>query len=150
MWRQASPTLAAVSLDLPEYDASVIHHSRIPASDVRRVSDELLEMTRAQRAALAVIGRDRPGIIAEVTGVVADLGGNLEDSSMTLLRGHFTWTLIADLAANPTELADRLAHLSADDLVVSVLPVGPEEGAADRAGYLLSVHGADRPASWPR
>ncbi len=95
--------------------------------------------------AVTVIGRDRPGIIAEVTGAVAALGGNLEDSSMTLLRGHFTWTLIADLTAAPTELADRLAHLSADDLVVSVLPVGPEEGAAGRAGYVLSVHGADRP-----
>ncbi len=95
--------------------------------------------------AVTVIGRDRPGIIAEVTAVVADLGGNLEDSSMTLLRGHFSWTLIADLSVPPTELAGRLVHLSADDLVVSVLPVGPEEGAADRAGYLLSVHGADRP-----
>ncbi len=47
--------------------------------------------------AVTVIGRDRPGIIAEVTGVMAGLGGNLEDSSMTLLRGHFTWTLIVDI-----------------------------------------------------
>ncbi|MGB7982338.1 MAG: ACT domain-containing protein [Candidatus Nanopelagicales bacterium] len=95
--------------------------------------------------AVTVIGRDRPGIIAEVTGVVADLGGNLEDSSMTLLRGHFAWTLIADLAVDPTDLAGRLAHLSADDLVVSVLPVGTDEGSTDRAGYVLSVHGADQP-----
>ena len=39
--------------------------------------------------AITVVGHDRPGIIAEVTGALADLGGNLEDSSMTLLRGHF-------------------------------------------------------------
>jgi glycine cleavage system transcriptional repressor len=95
--------------------------------------------------AVTVIGRDRPGIIAEVTGVLADLGGNLEDSSMTLLRGHFAWTLIVDIAVTDAELAARLAHLGSDGLVVSVLPVGPEEAATGESGYVLSVHGADRP-----
>jgi glycine cleavage system transcriptional repressor len=61
--------------------------------------------------AVTVIGRDRPGIIAEVTGVLAGLGGNLEDSSMTLLRGHFAWTLIVDIDVSADELAARLAHL---------------------------------------
>jgi glycine cleavage system transcriptional repressor len=95
--------------------------------------------------AVTVIGRDRPGIIAEVTGVLAELGGNLEDSSMTLLRGHFAWTLIVDIDSTSEELAARLAHLGADGLVVSVLPVGPEEPTSGAAGYVLSVHGADRP-----
>ena len=96
--------------------------------------------------AVTVIGRDRPGIIAEVTGVVADLGGNLEDSSMTLLRGHFAWMLIADLDVPAEQLAARLEHLRADGLVVSVLPVGAEEPQpGDHRSYVLSVHGADRP-----
>jgi glycine cleavage system transcriptional repressor len=96
--------------------------------------------------AVTVIGHDRPGIIAEVTGVVADLGGNLEDSSMTLLRGHFAWMLVADVEAPAEELSARLAHLAADNLTVSVLPVGDDEPVSDDAGsYVLSVHGADRP-----
>lgn len=96
--------------------------------------------------AVTVIGRDRPGIIAEVTGVVAELGGNLEDSSMTLLRGHFSWTLVADVAAAADELAARLAHLHDDGLVVTVLPVADDAPYGDQSGsYLLSVHGADRP-----
>jgi glycine cleavage system transcriptional repressor len=95
--------------------------------------------------AVTVIGRDRPGIIAEVTRVVADLGGNLEDSSMTLLRGHFAWMLVADLDVVADDLAARLAHLREDDLVVSVLPVGDDEPYGSEAGYVLSVHGADRP-----
>ena len=44
--------------------------------------------------AVTVIGHDRPGIIADVTGRLADLGINLEDSTMTLLRGHFAMTLV--------------------------------------------------------
>ena len=44
--------------------------------------------------AITVVGRDRPGIIAEATSRLAALGLNLEDSSMTLLRGHFAMTLI--------------------------------------------------------
>jgi glycine cleavage system transcriptional repressor len=96
--------------------------------------------------AVTVIGRDRPGIIAEVTGVVADLGGNLEDSSMTLLRGHFAWMLIADVEVPADALAARLAHLHADGLVVTVVPVGPDEPfGGDSGAYVLSVHGADRP-----
>jgi glycine cleavage system transcriptional repressor len=95
--------------------------------------------------AVTVIGRDRPGIIADVTAVVADLGGNLEDSSMTLLRGHFAWMLVADLDATPAELAARLAHLEADGLTVSVLPVADDEPYGSEAAYVLSVHGADRP-----
>ena len=95
--------------------------------------------------AVTVIGRDRPGIIAEVTGVLAELGGNLEDSSMTLLRGHFTWTLIVEIDTSADQLQARLAPLAADELVVSVLPVGPEEVHGGQPGYVLSVHGADRP-----
>jgi glycine cleavage system transcriptional repressor len=95
--------------------------------------------------AVTVIGRDRPGIIAEVTTVVAELGGNLEDSSMTLLRGHFTWILVADVDVTPDALAARLAHLHDDGLVVAVLPVAEDRPYGGDAGYLLTVHGADRP-----
>lgn len=95
--------------------------------------------------AVTVIGRDRPGIIAEVTRVVAELGGNLEDSSMTLLRGHFAWMLIADVDTDAEVLAARLDHLTADGLTVSVMPVGSEVSQESVGGYLLSVHGADRP-----
>ncbi len=96
--------------------------------------------------AVTVLGHDRPGIIADVTGVLADLGGNLEDSSMTLLRGHFAWTLVVSLDTDPATVAARLQHLTAEGLVVSVLPVpDPEDVAGHGSAWLLSVHGADRP-----
>ena len=94
--------------------------------------------------AVTVVGHDRPGIVAEVAGAVADVGGNLEDSSMTLLRGHFAMTLIANVD-EAADLSPRLAHLEADDLSVSVLPVPEVEPVRSSNLQILSLHGSDRP-----
>src|SRR2546423_4648007 len=51
--------------------------------------------------ALSAIGRDRPGIVAALTGVLLDHGLNIEDSQATILRGHFSIVLIV---ATPDEL----------------------------------------------
>jgi glycine cleavage system transcriptional repressor len=97
--------------------------------------------------AITVLGHDRPGIIAQATGLLADLGMNLEDSTMTLLRGHFAMTLISAGGASVAEVEAALAPLTADgDLTVSVREV-PEEHPAAGAGssWVLTVHGGDRP-----
>ena len=96
--------------------------------------------------ALTVVGRDRPGIIAETTSVLAELGLNIEDSSMTLLRGHFAMTLVTAGPASASAVESALAGLVADgSLAVSVREVVAEDGAAAGSPYLLSVHGGDRP-----
>src|SRR2546423_12101 len=48
---------------------------------------------RSDHYALALIGADRTGIVATVTGALAALGCNLEDVSTSLLRGHFAMVL---------------------------------------------------------
>ncbi|NHC14448.1 glycine cleavage system protein R [Motilibacter deserti] len=97
--------------------------------------------------AVTVLGTDRPGIVAEVTGYLSRLGGNLEDSTMTLLRGHFAMVLVVSTERALSDVEAALAPVSADgSLDVSVRPV-PEAGVAAVSGapYLLSVHGGDRP-----
>lgn len=100
-----------------------------------------------QQLAITVLGHDRPGIIAETTGILADLGLNLEDSTMTLLRGHFAMTLITGgPGATAADVEERLAPLTADgSLSVSVREVPEEPEAGRGTAYLLSVHGGDRP-----
>lgn len=56
-------TVAALVLDLPRYDAARIHHSRIDAAAIRAVSDRLLTMTHAERAALPVLHPGRVDVI---------------------------------------------------------------------------------------
>ncbi|MFY1634648.1 glycine cleavage system protein R [Solwaraspora sp. WMMB335] len=95
--------------------------------------------------AITVIGRDRPGIVADVAEALAGLGANLTDSTMTRLRGHFAMTLVC-AGPGAEEVAVALHPLTADDqLLATVRPV-PAESHRPTAGepYLLSVHGADR------
>lgn len=43
---------------------------------------------------LSAMGKDRPGIVADVSEVIYECGGNIEDSSMSLLRNHFALLLL--------------------------------------------------------
>jgi glycine cleavage system transcriptional repressor len=43
---------------------------------------------------LSAIGKDRPGIVADVSEVIFECGGNIEDSSMSLLRNNFALLLL--------------------------------------------------------
>jgi glycine cleavage system transcriptional repressor len=100
--------------------------------------------------AVTAVGADRPGIVAGVTGAFVDLGCNLEDSSMTILRGQFAMMLVVDAPAGvgAGELEAALAApAQALDLVVTVRPAtDPAAGQSAGAGsWTVSVYGADHP-----
>lgn len=96
--------------------------------------------------AITVLGHDRPGIIAETTAALADLGLNIEDTTMTLLRGHFSMMLITGGPASAAEVEEALGFLTADGaLSVAVRELPEEHAATTGTSYLLSVHGGDRP-----
>ena len=57
-------TVAAIALGLQEYDPHAIHGSRVRADTVRSISDRLLGMDRATRAAIAVMHPGRVDVIA--------------------------------------------------------------------------------------
>lgn len=95
--------------------------------------------------AITVIGPDRPGIVADVAEVLARLGANLTDSTMTRLRGHFAMTLICNGPA-ATEVEAALEPLNdGGQLLATVRQVRRDaETAFSGEPYLMSVHGADR------
>lgn len=57
-------TVAAMAMDLPEYDARVLHGAVVSADDVAGVTSRLLAMTRAERARLPFMHPGRVDIIA--------------------------------------------------------------------------------------
>lgn len=93
---------------------------------------------------MTVVSRDRPGLIADIAEVLVGVGADVQSSAMSLLEGHFAWTLVVDADATPGQLQELLLPVCPHGVTISEL--GPEVSeappAADR--LLVSVHGADR------
>jgi glycine cleavage system transcriptional repressor len=99
--------------------------------------------------AVTAVGVDRPGIVAAVTGVLLRHGGNLEDTAMTRLGGHFAMVLVVevpgdeDALALEAALADETASIG---LTVTVRPIAEVASGTDEGSpWAVTVHGADRP-----
>lgn len=68
----------------------------------------------SNRAIITVLGSDRPGIVAAVTGALAQREANILDISQTILQGIFTMTMLVELgeSADFSELKVTLDALS--------------------------------------
>src|SRR5207245_2576224 len=76
--------------------------------------------------AVWALGADRPGIVAAVTGGLFQLGGNLLDTSMTILSGHFAMMLLVETpeGIDEAQIEQALAApAAAFDLVVAARAV---------------------------
>jgi glycine cleavage system transcriptional repressor len=99
--------------------------------------------------AVTAIGRDRPGIVAGISGALLELEGNLEDSQMSILGGHFAVTLIVSVPPpiDRERLQGRLEVVGAE-LGLEAIAVNAIEdlGArAPRPSHVITVYGADHP-----
>ena len=97
--------------------------------------------------AVTAVGPDRPGIVAAVTGVLLEHGGNLEDTAMTRLGGHFAMVLVVEVTEGAGALETALAKATESlELTVTVRSITDVSATADEGTpYVVSVHGADRP-----
>ena len=74
------------------------------------------------RAIITVLGSDRSGIVAAVTGVLAEHNANILDISQTILQGIFTMTMLVDLGSTNVSFGDlqsRFSELS-DEIGVQI------------------------------
>ena len=58
------------------------------------------------RAIVTVIGKDRVGIISDVTALLAQYGVNVLDISQTVLQEYFTMIMLVDAAQCTVPFAD--------------------------------------------
>ena len=63
------------------------------------------------KAIVTVIGKDKSGIIAKVSGALAEKGVNIEDISQTVVQGNFTMIMLCETGDNiaVAELSDYLS-----------------------------------------
>jgi glycine cleavage system transcriptional repressor len=98
---------------------------------------------------VTAVGRDRPGIVAELTARLAERGASVADSRMAVLGGEFA--LMALVAAPPEQLEalQRDVRGVADELDLQLVVRPTRSPAAHRAGhvrsYAVEVHALDHP-----
>lgn len=100
--------------------------------------------------ALTIIGRDRPGIVSQVTEILYRLGFNIADSSCSILGGQFSMILIIsspDMQAD-TDFKEAFSALEENNLSVFIRTLKPGgEIRPDIEGEhcMISVYGSDKP-----
>src|SRR5687767_28934 len=105
-----------------------------------------------RQVALSAIGQDRPGIVAGLSRLLFEQGCNLEESSMTRLKGEFAVLLLVTLPEHGSRdaLEAAVAPVARSlGLTVLIRELTPEEMRAEDDShtrpYTLVVYGADRP-----
>jgi glycine cleavage system transcriptional repressor len=101
--------------------------------------------------AVTIISKDRPGIVADTTEVLFNLGCNIEDSSCTMLGGDFAMILIVthEKPFTKASLSDEFKTLQErTGLVVHLRTLHENElyPVKDEGDLcLISVYGSDQP-----
>ncbi len=91
-------------------------------------------------------GKDRIGIVEEVTHLLLDLGGNVESSRMARLGGEFAILMLVSLPSEHSAGLDKaIADLTAKGYKVTVSPTEPAVAQAQPGWtpYKIQVQGAD-------
>jgi len=54
-------------------------------------------LAKAERVIITVLGQDRVGIVAGISGLLAELGVNIIDISQTIMGDLFTMVMLVDI-----------------------------------------------------
>ena len=75
-----------------------------------------------KNAIITVVGRDKVGIIANVSAFLSERGINIEDISQTILSGNFVMMMSVDIRSAKSSLAEINTELQAvgEKLKVSI------------------------------
>ena len=95
---------------------------------------------------MTVIGRDRPGLVDSLAGLIAGHGGNWLESRMSRLGGHFAGILRIEAPDEQVApLTTALRALEPQGLAVVVHPDQSVSGAQPGRLCRLEIVGQDRP-----
>ena len=64
------------------------------------------------KAIISVIGKDRPGIIAKVSGKLFELNANIEDISQTIMQSTFTMIMLVNIEKAPVTMKELKEELN--------------------------------------
>lgn len=100
--------------------------------------------------ALTIIGRDKPGIVSQVSEILYQHGFNIADSSCSILGGQFSMILIISNPEIATEdqfaaAFDTLEESNLSVYIRTLTPGGEVSPELEGEMCIISVYGADKP-----
>lgn len=100
---------------------------------------------------ISVMAKDRPGIIAAVTGAIYELHGDLADLNQSILRGYLTMILIAsfDTAVTVDEVFAKISAADSGnefDIIVKPMQSALESEAVTLPArtYIVTAQGVNK------
>ena len=95
------------------------------------------------RYIMTAFGKDRPGIVADVTRILYENGCNLEDTTMSMLDDEFTINLLFSSVSNSLEMAliEECSELEDQkNILAFIRPISERHAAAQKRGYQCTIH----------
>ncbi len=91
------------------------------------------------------VGKDRPGIVAEVSRILFEAGGNLGEASMSRLGGNFAVMLMLQIESEKEQIENLLKPLWDNlGLFFHIDKIAGNLHHHVEPNFRLSVHGADQ------
>lgn len=107
-------------------------------------------MAETQNLLISIVGRDKVGVVSEVTGYLFDIGGNLADSSYAVLGEGFEFSAVTSFQnhIDQTEIEEGLSTLATlQGARITVVPFDFETARGETATitHTVEITGGDRP-----
>jgi len=96
---------------------------------------------------ISALGKDRPGIVNQLSQLILDCGCNVEDSRMTVLGGEFAMLLMVSGHWSAITRLERQLPVLEKKLELTLLAkhTEPRTSAQDRVPYVVDVVAMDHP-----
>lgn len=100
---------------------------------------------------ISVMSKDRPGVIADITGAIYQLDGDLADLNQSVLFGYLTMILVATFEDHviPEDVVAQISHVKTDtrfEVIVKELdtPIDTTSVALPKDTYIVTAQGKNR------
>lgn len=100
---------------------------------------------------MSVMSKDRPGIVADITGVIYQLQGDLADLNQSVLCDYFTMILIASFkdSVTPEDVIAGFSHIESEtrlEVIVKEMetPMAPVSTGRAKDIYVLTAQGKNK------
>jgi len=101
---------------------------------------------------ISAIGSDRPGIVNELSQLIVQNNGNIDDSRMTVLGGEFAIILLISATGNELNSIEQILKQQASSLELSIITkrtsnkvLSEKTPDAKKVPYIVEVLAMDNP-----